>query len=108
MERERRSKVNRPREIDYGKTLTDLFDFGTVSISYCNISFVLPDRRVNNRASMRNHSFFRSLLRRVLMLCAAAAVLACGAIELRAQCLPDDDPESYGCQVQQAAPPSST
>lgn len=57
---------------------------------------------------MRNHSFFRSLLRRVLMLCAAAAVLACGAIELRAQCLPDDDPESYGCQVQQAAPPSST
>src|ERR1035437_2690853 len=109
MERERRSKVNRPREIDYGKTLTDLFDFGTVSFSSCNISFVLPDRRVNNRASMRNHSSFRSLLRRVLMLCVAGvAVLAFGAIELRAQCSPDDDPESYNCQVQQAAPPPST
>ena len=54
---------------------------------------------------MRNHSSFRSLLRRVLMLCVAGvAVLAVGAVELRAQCSPDDDPDSYGCQAQQAVP----
>jgi protein involved in polysaccharide export with SLBB domain len=43
-----------------------------------------------------------------MMLCAAgAAVHAFCALELHAQCSADDDPDSYGCQLQQAAPPPS-
>jgi protein involved in polysaccharide export with SLBB domain len=46
----------------------------------------------------------------MMMLCVAgAAVHAFCAIELHAQCSTDDDPDSYGCQMQQAAPsPSAT
>ncbi len=44
-----------------------------------------------------------------MMLCAAGAVVhAFCALELHAQCSADDDPDSYGCQLQQAAPPPST
>jgi len=40
-----------------------------------------------------------------MLLClACAAVLAFGALELHAQCSAADDPDSYGCQSQQAAP----
>jgi protein involved in polysaccharide export with SLBB domain len=67
-------------------------------------------RCVNNEASMRNHSSARLLLRRVMMLCVAGAVVhAICTLELHAQCSPDDDPDSYACQMQQAAPsPSAT
>jgi len=54
---------------------------------------------------MRNHSSASSLLRRVMLLCiAGAAVHAFCALESHAQCSPDDDPDSYGCQTQQAVP----
>ncbi|HEY1209187.1 MAG TPA: SLBB domain-containing protein [Terracidiphilus sp.] len=57
---------------------------------------------------MRNHSFTRSLLRRMMMLCVAgAAIHVFCALDLRAQCSADDDPDSYGCQMQQTAPPPS-
>ena len=43
-----------------------------------------------------------------MMLCVAgAAVHAFCVLELHAQCSADDDPDSYGCQMQQAAPPPS-
>jgi protein involved in polysaccharide export with SLBB domain len=58
---------------------------------------------------MRNHSSVRSFLRRVMMLCAAGvAVHTFCALDLHAQCSADDDPDSYGCQLQQAAPSPST
>jgi len=54
---------------------------------------------------MRNHSSARSFLRRAMMLCVAgAAVHTFCTLELQAQCSPDDDPDSYGCQAQQAVP----
>ena len=54
---------------------------------------------------MRNHSSTRSLLRRIMTVCVTgAAVLAFCELELHAQCSTDDDPDSYGCQSQQAEP----
>jgi protein involved in polysaccharide export with SLBB domain len=45
----------------------------------------------------------------MMMLCVTgAAVHAFCALELHAQCSTDDDPDSYGCQMQQAAPSPST
>jgi protein involved in polysaccharide export with SLBB domain len=45
----------------------------------------------------------------MMMLCVAgAAVHAFCALELHAQCSAGDDPDSYGCQMQQAAPSPST
>src|ERR1035437_9549018 len=58
---------------------------------------------------MRNHSSARSSLRRVMLLwVAGAAFLAFCTTESHAQCSADDDPDSFGCQLQQAAPPSSS
>ena len=58
---------------------------------------------------MRNHSSARSLPRRVLLLSVAGAgVLVFCVPHVRAQCSAEDNPDSYGCQLQQAAPPPST
>lgn len=58
---------------------------------------------------MRNHSSAPYIFRRSMQLCiAGAALLAFCAPQLGAQCSTEDDPESYGCQMQQAAPVSST
>lgn len=57
---------------------------------------------------MRIHSSARPLFRRVMFLSFAGAVLAFCAPSLLAQCFADDDPDSYGCQLQQDAPSSST
>jgi protein involved in polysaccharide export with SLBB domain len=44
----------------------------------------------------------------MMMLCVAGATAhAFCALELHAQCSTDDDPDSYGCQMQQAAPSPS-
>jgi len=43
-----------------------------------------------------------------MILCAAVVIAhAFCALELRAQCSADDDPDSYDCQMQQTAPPPS-
>jgi protein involved in polysaccharide export with SLBB domain len=57
---------------------------------------------------MRNHSSARLLLRRALLLSVAIAVLVFCVPYMRAQCSAEDNPDSYGCQLQQAAPPPST
>ncbi len=58
---------------------------------------------------MRNHSSSRSLIRCALLLSAAsAAVLVFPVSYVHAQCSAEDNPDSYGCQLQQAAPLSST
>src|ERR1035437_9388749 len=108
-ELERRRRENRQREIDYGKTLMNLSELGTGQISLCIFPFVSLDGCVNNGASMRNHSSARSSLRRAMLLWAAgAAVLAFRTPELHAQCSGEDDPDSFGCQMQQAASLPST
>ncbi|MFY9852684.1 MAG: hypothetical protein WAK26_02250, partial [Terracidiphilus sp.] len=53
---------------------------------------------------MRNHSSARSLLRRSLHLSVAVAVFVFCVPFMRAQCSAEDNPDSYGCQLQQAAP----
>jgi protein involved in polysaccharide export with SLBB domain len=85
--------------------LTMVFNFGTATFCLCIFSFIPPTGCVNNGASMRNHSSAPSCLRRVMLLSVAgAAALAFLAPQLRAQCSAEDDPDSYGCQLQQAAP----
>ena len=44
----------------------------------------------------------------MLLWVAGAAFLAFCTTESHAQCSADDDPDSFGCQLQQAAPPSSS
>jgi len=57
---------------------------------------------------MRNHTSARLSLCHAMLLCfAAATVLALCASELLAQCSTENDPDSYGCQIQQVSPLSS-
>ena len=96
-------------EINYGKTLMDLFNFGTVSNSSCIFSFV-RDGRMCEQWGVYEKPFICPLTPspRADLCVAGAAVLAFCVLELHAQCSADDDPDSYGCQMQQAAPSSST
>jgi protein involved in polysaccharide export with SLBB domain len=106
--RERRRREKRQAEIDYGKTLMVLSDFGTLRPFSGIFPSVSGSTYVNNWASMRNHSCFRPCLCRAILLPAAGlALLALSAIPLHAQCS-EDDPDSFGCQMQQAAPQPST
>jgi protein involved in polysaccharide export with SLBB domain len=58
---------------------------------------------------MRNHSSAPAYLRRAILLpVAGAAVLVFCASQLHAQCSAEDDPDSDGCPLQQAAPSPST
>ncbi len=58
---------------------------------------------------MRNHSSARSSLRRSLLFwVAGAAVLVLCTPQLRAQCSAEDDPDSFGCSLQQPSASSST
>ncbi|MGA2832603.1 MAG: SLBB domain-containing protein [Terracidiphilus sp.] len=57
---------------------------------------------------MRNHSSAPSPLRRALPLSFAVVALVFCVPYLRAQCSAEDNPDSYGCQLQQAAPSPST
>jgi protein involved in polysaccharide export with SLBB domain len=58
---------------------------------------------------MRNHSSARSSFRRALLFwIVGAAVLVLCAPRLRAQCSAGDDPDSFGCPMQQPSVSSST
>jgi hypothetical protein len=46
--RERKSRENRQREIDYGKTLMGLSESGTEKLSPCTFCFILRHECVNN------------------------------------------------------------
>ena len=86
-----------------------LFDFGTGQLVRLIFPFVPPEECVNNGASMRNHSSALLSLRRAMLLSVAgAAVIAFCPSQSRAQCSGDDTADSYGCQLQQAAPLPST
>lgn len=86
-----------------------LFDFGTGTDLSCIFLLGQTVGCENNGSSMRNHSSACSLLRRMLLLpVAGVAVLVFCVAHVRAQCSTEDNPDSYGCQLQQAAPLSST
>jgi len=93
---------------NYGKTLTVLFNFGTMLNCFCIFTLGSTVGCENNGASMRNHSSASSLLRRSLLLSVAVIVLVACMPYMRAQCSPEDNPDSYSCQLQQAAPSPST
>lgn len=58
---------------------------------------------------MRNHSSVRTSLRCVMLFSVTGvAITACYPSQLRAQCSGEDTADSYGCQLQQAAPLPST
>jgi len=86
-----------------------LFSFGTALNLFCIFSSGATVGCENNRASMRNHSSSCSLPRRILLLpFAGVAVLVFCVPNARAQCSAEENPDSYSCQLQQAAPLSST
>jgi protein involved in polysaccharide export with SLBB domain len=87
-----------------------LSDFGTVAITYRIIPFFSTGKCVNNGASMRNLPSVRLCLSlSVRPWIVSAAILASSALPLSAQCSSEDDPDSFGCQLQKSAPlPSAT
>ena len=86
-----------------------LSDFGTEVHSSSVFPFIPHVECVNNGATMRNHSSTPSIhCRAAFLLVAGAAVIALCAPQLHAQCSGEDTADSYGCQLQQAAPLPST